>query len=413
MYTGEQGIIEYQTEILEEGFYDISLLYYPVVGRSASIQRAIFIDGELPYYQLSLVEFSRIWVNAVNEWERDNRGNDLKPRQVEAPKWITSYCYDSEGYETGKLSVYLAKGPHTITLYSRREPMLLRRIILNNSEETNEYAAEKAKHDAEGATDSTNQLITIQAEDADRKSSQMLYPSQDRSSPAVYPYSSKELKNNSVGSNSNWRIIGQWLEWDFDVEQSGYYYITLHARQNFIRGIYTSRKITIDGEIPFNELSAYGFTYNSLWHLVDLQDSNGENYWFYFEKGKHTLKMEVVLGDFADIISDVQDAVIDINSIYRKLIRITGVEPDKYRDYNIEGNIPGLEGELAVVRDNMEQAIIKLRAVAGTGSDREAALNTMNLMICPKSSLISGKAQWFPMNSEIIPLPFRKLKPVS
>ncbi|HWT27703.1 MAG TPA: hypothetical protein VN131_07160 [Mobilitalea sp.] len=49
VYTPEQGLIEYEINIEEEGFYDVSLLYYPVEGKSASIQRGIFIDGDLPY----------------------------------------------------------------------------------------------------------------------------------------------------------------------------------------------------------------------------------------------------------------------------------------------------------------------------------------------------------------------------
>lgn len=82
VYTGEKGFIEYEVDIKEEGFYNISILYYPVEGKSAAIQRAIFIDGVLPYRELSLVEFPRIFVNERDEWLRDNRGNDLKPRQV-------------------------------------------------------------------------------------------------------------------------------------------------------------------------------------------------------------------------------------------------------------------------------------------------------------------------------------------
>ena len=127
--------------------------------------------------------------------------------------------------------------------------MLLRRIFLDNPGEPQGYSTVVAQQKADGATDSSQQLITIQAEQANRKSSQMLYPYHDKSSPAVTPYSAKELKNSSIGSNSNWRIIGQWLEWDFDVKQSGFYHITLHQRQNFVRGIYTSRKIMIDGEV--------------------------------------------------------------------------------------------------------------------------------------------------------------------
>lgn len=377
IYTGEKGLIEYEVNIEEEGFYDLSLLYYPVEGKSASIQRGFFIDGALPYKQLDLVEFSRIWVNAVEDWQTDNRGNDLKPKQVEAPDWITSFLYDSEGYETDKLSVYLTPGVHTITLYSRREPMLLRNIILSNSEVVKSYNEEKKELDAQGFTDTSNQMIVINAEEADRKSSQMLYPSQDKSSPAITPYSAKKLKNNTIGSNSSWRIIGQWLEWDFDVKESGYYYITLHSRQNFVRGIYSSRKISIDGEVPFDEMSDYGFKYKNEWSMTTLESGEGETYKFYLEAGKHTLRMEVVLGDFSDIVSDVQDIVIDLNSVYRKIIRITGVDPDQYRDYNLGVNIPGLAEELTDIRDRLVDVTDRLKEVAGKGSNREAALKTM------------------------------------
>lgn len=374
VYTGEQGLIEYEVDIEEEGFYDISLLYYPVEGKSASIQRSIFIDGELPFSQLDLVEFSRVWVNNTGEWDKDNRGNDLKPRQIEAPEWLTGYLYDSEGYETTKLSIYFTAGSHTITLYSRREPMMLRKITLNNAEEVKSYTEVKARYDAAGAADTSGQLVTIQAEKANRKSSQMLYPSQDKSSPAVYPYSAKELRNNTIGSNSSWRIVGQWLEWDFEVEESGYYYITLHARQNFVRGIYTSRKVTIDGEIPFDEMSDYGYRYKNNWHMSTFSDDDKENYRFYLEKGSHNLRMEVVLGDFSNIISEARGSVLDLMAIYRKVIRITGVKPDKYRDYNLEDNIPGLGQDLVRVRDRLNSTITELKTVAGRGSNREAAL---------------------------------------
>ena len=377
VYTEEQGLIEYEVEIKEEGFYDLSLLYYPVEGKSASIQRGIFIDGALPFAQLNLVEFSRVWVNEAETWEQDNRGNDLKPKQVEAPQWLTGYLYDSEGYETRRLSIYLTEGSHTITLYSRREPMLLRKLILNNQEVTKAYSEVRTEQASLGAVDTTGQLVTIHAEEADRKSSQMLYPSQDKSSPAVFPYSAKKLKNNTVGSNSSWRIVGQWLEWDFTVEQTGYYYITLHARQNFVRGIYTSRKVMIDGEVPFEELADYGFRYKNTWHMSTFQNGEGEKYKFYLEEGSHTLRMEVVLGDFSDIINEVHESVLDLNAIYRKVIRITGVEPDQYRDYNLEDSIPGLKEELIAVREDLEASINALQTVAGNRSNREAALTTM------------------------------------
>lgn len=377
IYTGEKGYIDYNVNIEEEGFYDISIVYYPIEGTGGPIQRAIFVDSSLPYKELGLVEFQRIYVNATNKWQRDNRGNDIIPEQKEKPDWITSYCYDSEGYVTENLSLYLTKGVHKITLYSIREPMLLHKIILDNSSKVLPYSEVIKNLDGKGIKDTLNQEIRIEAEDANKKSSPMLHPTQDKSSPAVYPYSPKELKNNTVGSDGNWSIVGQWLEWDFNVPESGYYYITMNVRQNFVRGIYTSRKITIDGKVPFEEMNSYGFTYNSQWHMVTLENSKGEKYKFYLEAGKHTIRMEVVLGNFGNIVSQVQGVMQELNSTYRKVIRITGVDPDSYRDYNIEQNIPELDKELIDERNKLNAAIKDLQKVAGTGSDREAALSTM------------------------------------
>jgi hypothetical protein len=98
--TKENSLIEYEVQIEEEGFYNLSLLYYPIAGNSAQIQRSIFVDGVLPYEQLALVEFARIWTNEITEsyenedgilvkkWNVDNQGNDLKPSSIEAPEWV-------------------------------------------------------------------------------------------------------------------------------------------------------------------------------------------------------------------------------------------------------------------------------------------------------------------------------------
>lgn len=376
LFIGQSGIIEYEVNVKEEGLYLLSLLYFPVAGQSSSIQRSFFIDGKLPYNQLDLIEFSRVWVNKNDEWIVDNQGNDLKPTQIERPQWISSYLYDSDGYVTSELGVYLTKGKHSITMVSRREPMVLKKITLNNAIETKDYKEIVAYNESQGYQDTTGAFIEIQAEMADRKSSQMLYPTQDQSSPAVYPYSAKELKNNTIGGN-NWRIVGQWIEWDFEVPESGNYYLALHSKQNFVKGTYVSRKIMIDGEVPFSELSDYAFRYENKWKMNTLSDREGTPYKIYLGKGKHTLRMEAVLGDFSSIVGDVQDIVTKLSAQYRKIIRITGVEPDKYRDYQIEKSIPELGEDMKKIEDELDSVITRLQNVAGSGSDKEAALITM------------------------------------
>lgn len=387
IYTSEDSLAEFEVEVAEDGFYNLSLEYYPVEGKNSDIERSIFVDGELPYKELALISFQRIWRydmergtdengSASYEWERDNQGNQSRPSMVEEPQWQTELVYDSDGYITAPLSFYLTKGKHIISLMSLREPMLIHSLSFSNQAATKPYAEVKAQQDTAGAKDAAGQLVTIEGENATRSSSQMLYPIQDQSSPAVSPSSAKELLNNTIGGNS-WRLVGQWIEWDFDVQETGYYHISLYDCQNFVHGVYVSRKILIDGRVPFSEMEAYGFNYGQSWREDVLQDPEGNPYSFYLEEGHHTLRMEVVLGDFSDIISEVQDCVQQLNGIYREVIKITGVSPDTYRDYQIERTLPGLNAELTAVHDQLDAAIANLEGLTGKNSDKLTVLLTM------------------------------------
>ncbi len=386
--TSEDSLIEFEVNVPKSGFYNMSLLYYPVEGKNSDIQRSIFVDGKLPYEELALVNFTRIWQSNVDNmslnengvtiktWEKDNQGNDMKPKTVEAPEWQTRYVYDSDGYITTPLFLYLEAGEHTISLLSLKEPMLIHKIILDNEEDVQTYDEIKAKWDAAGGKDTSSHRITIEAEYATKTSSQMLYPQQDQSSPAVSPVSDKALLNNTIGGNS-WRLVGQWIEWDFEVPESGYYNISVFNKQNFSRGLEVSRRITIDGLIPFEEMTDYAFGYDQSWNEDILSSESGEAYKFYLEKGHHTIRMEAVLGEFSAIVGLVEEAVQQLNGIYREVIKVTGAAPDTYRDYQLAAMLPELKGELVEVRDILVEALDLLDIVAGQNTDKKAVLLTM------------------------------------
>ncbi|MCL2663372.1 MAG: extracellular solute-binding protein [Oscillospiraceae bacterium] len=401
--TTETAIIEFDITVPETGFYEIMFEYFPVEGKSSSIQRSIFIDGALPYREMALVEFYRKWQNrqAAEQpgvetivWDADNRGNDLKPVMVESPEWISDYVYDSGGYITHPLSVHLTAGTHTISLYSLREPMLLRRIIFSNSDATLNYAQALAAWEATGATDTSGRTISIGAEDAIRTSSQMLYPIQDQSSPTVMPASAKYFLNNTIGGNS-WRIPGQWIEWEFTVPETGFYELTLHSRQNFRRGATVSRKISLNGEVPFTELEDYGFGFSRHWRTDNLSDDEGTPFKFYLEAGvTNTLRIEAVLGDFGEIISTVRDSVYELNSIYRRVISRTGVSPDRFADYQIRRVLPELTSQMTAVRDDLTWVIEELRRIGGQSSERERILITMRDQL----NVLINNNELFPRN---------------
>ncbi|MDR1669851.1 MAG: extracellular solute-binding protein [Oscillospiraceae bacterium] len=390
--TEEDAVIEYTFTVPEAGLYDLSLLYFPVEGKSSEIQRSLFLDGVLPFRELSTVEFERQWTNTVAEeareagqsapvWPKDNQGNDLKPKMIEIPEWTESLLYDSDGYITDNLSLYLTEGEHVLTLMSMREPMLLRKFTFQNTEPLLSYAEVLAGWEAAGAKDvSSEALVTVQGQNAVKTSSQMLYPDQDQSSPTVSPSSAKLLLNNTIGGQS-WRIAGHWIEWEFDAPESGLYEISAHVLQNFSRGIYVSRKIYIDGKVPFAEFSEYGFIYRQNWTMEKLTQKEGDPYKIFLEAGRHTVRMEAVLGSFSEIISVVREAVFELNRIYRKVIRLTGVRPDRNRDYQVAYSLPELKGELVAVRDSLQWSIDELQRIAGKRSDRERVLKTMIIQL--------------------------------
>lgn len=386
--TGEESLTEWVVDVPESGLYDLTLLYYPYAGKNSAIQRAFFVDGKLPYSELAMVDFNRVWVNGayeeytdengivVRKWDKDNQGNDLKPSPMEQPEWCTHGLYDTNGYISDEMSIYLEAGQHTLTLLSMREPMLLRSITLSNHSRPASYADVKAAGDAAGHQDATGVSVRFEAENAVKTSSQMLYPVQDQSSAVVYPMSARYLLNNSIGSS--WKNAGQWIEWAFEVPQDGYYEISMVDKQNFVRGIDVYRKIVIDGEVPFAEFNAQPFSYTQTWRIETLSDEDGNAYRVYLTAGKHTLRMEVVLGDMANIIAQVQDCVQQLNNIYRQVIYITGVAPDQYRDYQLTASLPKLEGELRAVQADIDSAIAALEKTAGNDSDKLTVLRTMS-----------------------------------
>ena len=179
----------------------------------------------------------------------------------------------------------------------------------------------------------------IQGEDSTLRSESSLYAKYDRSSPTTYPNSVTNTVLNYVGGDT-WRSSGQWIEWEFEVPEDGYYNIMIKGRQNYSRGSVSSRTVYIDGEIPFSEMKEISYAYSNDWECKNLADENGVPYNFYLTKGTHTIRLEATLGGVGPILEELEDSTYRVNQIYRKILVYTGANPDRYRDYYIEANYP-------------------------------------------------------------------------
>lgn len=370
----EVGTITWEFEVPEEGMYNIMFNYFPVEGKSSDIEREILINDELPFQGASTLTFPRTWTNEFSEIEQDNRGNDLRPRQVEEPLWMELDLQDSEGYYTDPYLFHFKKGKNTITLVSSREPVALDYIKIYQVPEVPSYESLIESYEEKGYQETKNIMVKVQGEDAYLKSAPTLYAVNDRSSPATEPYHVSKIRMNTIGGY-NWRWPGQWISWKVDVPEDGLYKLGVKFKQNQLRGIFSTRELKINGEIPFKESEKIPFHFRNNWEMKEIGED--DPYLFYLPKGTHEISLEVTLGDIAPLLRTIEDSVLELNHIYRQILMITGAVPDQFRDYQLEKNIPEMlevfERQSKVIRDVSKQ----LELVTGETSDQTAILNTM------------------------------------
>lgn len=340
VYIKEGESAEWKFSVGKAGLYNLSVNYYPVESYGSPIQSDILLDGALAFKECSDVTFTRIWNDLRDEPLYDIHGNEILPEQAEFPKWIKCFVEDSSGYESGPLYFYLTEGEHTISLKGKRDDILVNSLEFFCEKKTLPYEEVLAEYESKGYKSvSDSAAITIQAEKASAKSDQMLYPQIDRSSPSVYPYSAGKLCYNTIGG-SQWKTVGQWIEWTVDIKESGLYTIATHFKQALKSSGFSVRELYIDGVLPFAQAGDLSFGYKASWQLNALSDSNGEPYKFYFDKGKHTVRLKVGLGSNAEVLKTAGEYLDELNRIYREIVVVTGVSPDLYRNYNLDKVIP-------------------------------------------------------------------------
>lgn len=361
---GEEGFVEWEVVVPEAGLYNIEIQYYPIEGRGTAIERMVEINGELPFEGARYLRFYRIWGDA-EDIIVDNQGNELRPLQKEYPFWTSQVLCDSMGDYLEPYKFYFKEGLNTVRLSSRREPVAIGALRIFQIQSAPTYEEYLASHLDLGHKPASGFSIKLQERDSTYRSSSTLSPQTDSGDPTLEPYHPVLLRLNSIGG-SGWSQAGEWIRWDFEVPQDGFYIIAVKAKQNLHRGAYSSRRITIDGELPFRELQAIRFPYSTsyLMHLIGPRDSD-EPYLIYLTKGHHYITMEAVLGDMVDLIRTVENSVYDLNTLYRKIIMITSPTPDPLRTYQLEERIPGLVEELIRQAEIIAKVAEDLEAFTG------------------------------------------------
>ncbi len=376
LYTGVDSTVTWQINVPQSGYYNLYTEYLIPESRGVVAERIVYINGEIPFESARNITFSRIWTDG-GEVKVDNQGNEIRPTQKEVFAWQKAYFRDDRGYEAEPYLFYFEKGINELTLEAENEPMILKSLELKSVQDMDDYQAYLEKQPSVNMTETgTSYQQIVQGEDSTLRSESSLYAKYDRSSPTTQPNSVTNTVLNYVGGEA-WRSAGQWIEWNFEVPEDGYYNLMIKARQNYARGSISSRSVYIDGEIPFSEMKEISFEYENDWNCMTLTDEEGTPYQFYLKAGTHTLRLEATLGGVGSILEELEDSIYRLNQIYRKLLIYTGVQPDKYRDYNIQQVYPEVIEAMDLESKRLYKIVDEMVAYSGQKADNIATAQTV------------------------------------
>ncbi len=361
------------------GWYQMALTYEAVTNMGSDIQLSMYIDGKLPFNEAEGFNLSRLWKEELPEGA-DKNDDTIRPIQEQITGTQTVKLTVSSVYSNDNAEFYFEKGTHKIKFESQKGSIILKGLKLCSSEEQPTYKEYLKEYENKGKSieNIDTEPIYIQAEEATVKSHSAVKSVADYSSPITQPYDvSRDLLNTFGGET--WAGNGQWSEWKFTVEKSGFYQVRFRFKQNFKSGIYVVRRLFLDGKVPFEEANRITFPYNLDWGVCNL--GNDEPLYIYLEPGEHTLRLEVTYGNLADVFAEVQDCLDSMNTLYRNVMMITGANPDKQRDYEIANALPDTEMICDDLSRCLFEAVEKIVNETGSKGSETAALEKMAIQL--------------------------------
>lgn len=389
-WANQEGSVSWTVNIPETGVYNIKMIYEALESNTNDVEFSLLIDGESPYATASRITLSKRWINE-SEIKQDSRQNDIRPGQISTPCWQETPLEDIDGLFNEPLEFYMEAGEHTITFESEKAEFAVKSFTFYQYEAP---AAYTAPSDSD-LTQAQGQKITLEGETAAYKSSRTLYPTADKSSyltSSANGSSPTKTRYNTIGSGS-WTQSTQTVTWEFNVDKAGYYKIGIRGRQDQMRGMYSNRRLYVNGEVPCLEANQIKFYYDTDWSITTPKSENGDDLYFYLQAGTNTISLEAVPGEIGEIMGNLDELVYNINSYYRQIRQITGPDPDEYNNYMIDTAIPSIVPDFKEYAKTLRDKKAEIEKLSGSGGTEAETLEKMAIVLdkcIKKPDLIPG-----------------------
>ena len=377
-WANQEGSVSWTVNIPETGVYNIKMIYEALESNTNDVEFSLLIDGESPYATASRITLSKRWINE-SEIKQDSRQNDIRPGQISTPCWQETPLEDIDGLFNEPLEFYMEAGEHTITFESEKAEFAVKSFTFYQYEAP---AAYTAPSDSD-LTQAQGQKITFEGETAAYKSSRTLYPTADKSSyltSSANGSSPTKTRYNTIGSGS-WTQSTQTVTWEFNVDKAGYYKIGIRGRQDQMRGMYSNRRLYVNGEVPCLEANQIKFYYDTDWSITTPKSENGDDLYFYLQAGTNTISLEAVPGEIGEIMGNLDELVYNINSYYRQIRQITGPDPDEYNNYMIDTAIPSIVPDFKEYAKTLRDKKAEIEKLSGSGGTEAETLEKMAIVL--------------------------------
>lgn len=374
VYIDGEKCAEWSFTVPNEALYEIYIEYASSGGESSrDYNLSVEVDGKHPFSGASDITLKRVWRDA-EKIRQDSRGNDLVPETEEVLMWQSTALTDNTGYSSSPCKWYFTEGEHTIRFAGGEDGFYISKVILSVPDTPDDYKTVSAEYEKNGYKIINNVSLTYQAEETLYKSSRTIYPIYDRGASAV-PNDPVAVKRNIIGG-SYWKQQGDSISYSVNAPEAGLYCLTFKYRQNTQLDMAVYRSIAVNGEVPFAELDGVAFPYAWGWNNLTLADDDGNPYYIYLNRGENTITVTATVGKWSSVLQSVDDIAARLNTLYRRIIMVTGTTPDSYRDYHLENEIDNLKETLRELSDELNDCAARFNAVNGKKSSQASTLTT-------------------------------------
>ena len=384
IWESSKGEIAYNINVEESGIYCVNIIYCALKSNRTTIELSMKIDGETPYDTASRISLNKVWVSE-RELYKDAKGNQVRSSQIQKEMWQSCDFGDSDGLFSEPLFFYLEKGDHEISFYSERAELAIDTIKFYNPQKLSSYA-EYTSSVGFGVTkeDTPSRLFRIEGESASYKSSISLYPTYDNTNYLISPSDPTKVVYNTIGGGGSWKEPLQSVTWTISknaIGNAGWYKIGIKARQDQMRGFRSNRRIYLDDEVICEEMNQLEFDYDKDWSVFSPK-SDGEYIYVYLDSNfDHTLTLENVAGEIGGYLISLDDVIEEVNVYYRKILMITGPNPDKYTDYYVHEKIPELLDKFEQLSDELKFLQAQIESITGNKGSEAAIIERMTVIL--------------------------------